>query len=70
MESANNISQPNLSSNLVSLTVNNGTGNLNLAEEKIKLTFMRPQPGVSSFFILPMNVALILFFLLKTFVKC
>ena len=47
MESANNISQPTLSSNLLSLTINNGTGNLNLEEEKIKLTFMRPQPGVS-----------------------
>ena len=46
MEAANNISQPALSSNLLSLTVNNGTGNLNLAEEKIKLTFTRPQPGV------------------------
>ena len=46
METTNNISQPALSSNLLSLTVNNGTGNLNLAEEKIKLTFMRPQPGV------------------------
>ena len=47
MESANNISQPTLSSNLLSLTVNNGTGILNLVKEKIKLTFMRPQPGVS-----------------------
>ena len=50
MESANNISQPALSSNLLSLPVNNGTGDLNLEGEKIKLTFMRPQPGVKVIF--------------------
>ena len=47
-ESASNITQPVLSSNLLSLTVNNGTGVLNLEDEKIKLTFMRPDPGVCS----------------------
>ena len=49
-ESANNITQPVLSSNLLSLTVNNGTGVLNLEDEKIKLTFMRPDPGVCSMY--------------------
>ena len=34
-----NITQPTLSSNLLSLKVNNGSENLNFEEEKIKLTF-------------------------------
>ena len=34
-----NISKPILGSNLLSLTVNNGTGRLSLEKEKIKLTF-------------------------------